>query len=105
MQSNNPYNHPTTGERQLPPHNATAGVPSDAPPSYDNATGPSPKASAQPHDQTLHVPSAGRASGEYTSDEDSEGHSTAGIPNADRLSMEEERRELPIGWIRQFDSK
>lgn len=109
MQSNNPYNSPqVTGDRPVP-HDATAAsrTPADAPPSYDNATTSSQKASAYTHtstqDQTLHVPSAGRASSEYSSEDDSEDHSS-GIPAADRLSMDEERRELPPGWIREYDN-
>ena len=72
----------------------------DAPPGYATATGSSQQ---QLHPQSLQVP--GRSSFDTTStmsDDESDGNH---IPSADRASMEEEMRELPEGWIRQYDTK
>ncbi|KAK5114264.1 hypothetical protein LTR62_002515 [Meristemomyces frigidus] len=66
------------------------GIPSDAPPSYTQATG---KASAthRPADSShLNVPGASSSS-------------RHGIPMDRRRSMEDEHRPLPKGWVRSFD--
>ncbi|KAI5476881.1 hypothetical protein MNV49_007117 [Pseudohyphozyma bogoriensis] len=102
MQSNNPYKSapPTTS-------NSTNGQPypepDEPPPAYSRtgagagADGGGPGPSSSSH---LAVPSVGRASSEYTSEEDGEDNV---IPKSDRRSMEEESRELPEGWVREWD--
>ncbi|KXL46862.1 hypothetical protein M433DRAFT_153283 [Acidomyces richmondensis BFW] len=64
-------------------------IPTDAPPSYDDATGPS--SSSRPHatsiSSRLSIP----------------GSHDSKIPPEHRRSMEDERRPLPKGWVRTFD--
>ena len=64
-----------------------AGIPSDAPPDYDTATAPS--SSTTSNRLSAHGPSSQTERN--------------GIPAAHRRSMEDELRELPPGWVRQFD--
>lgn len=74
-------------------------IPSDAPPSYQQATGSSssshPGPSSNPASATTETPT-GRTHLEVPGSSD-------GIPTAYRRSMEDENRPLPKGWIRQFD--
>lgn len=65
----------------------TAGIPSEAPPDYDTATASS--SSTAPNRLSAHGPSLQTERN--------------GIPAAHRRSMEDELRELPPGWVRQFD--
>ncbi|KAM0753767.1 hypothetical protein T439DRAFT_322655 [Meredithblackwellia eburnea MCA 4105] len=109
--SNNPYR-----QQQSPPATSSAGAttsgkldsaspkvsePADAPPTYGQATGSGsrPASSQIGSPSSLQVPAVGRASSEYTSDGDGD----EGIPREDLLAMEDEQRELPEGWIRQYD--
>lgn len=61
--------------------------PSDAPPSYAQATGSSQGASSTDPSGHLGIPSSRNS-----------------IPVSARRSMEDENRPLPKGWIRQFDA-
>ncbi|KAL8293262.1 hypothetical protein RQP46_000956 [Phenoliferia psychrophenolica] len=104
MQSNNPYTRtPSSTSPATPTPGAPAPEPSDAPPNYSTATGSSTTTPShqRAHSQTLEVPTSGRASSEFTASDDESGHGH--IPSAERASMEEESRELPEGWIRQYD--
>ncbi|KAF2735433.1 hypothetical protein EJ04DRAFT_576218 [Polyplosphaeria fusca] len=80
---------------------STSQPPTDAPPSYADATGSSSTshAPAQHHLQSTSTTPPPRISTE------SPANFTArnGIPPAHRRSMEDENRPLPPGWIRQFD--
>jgi hypothetical protein len=58
----------------------------DQPPSYEQVQAQSTGASKKSTDNTLHVPGVR-------------------IPPAARKSMEDEARELPEGWVRQYDTK
>ena len=69
----------------------------DAPPSYDFATLPG----AQGQDDTQ----ARRPShddGHMTDGSSDQGPDEHAIPLEDRLSMDEESRELPEGWVRMY---
>lgn len=59
----------------------------DLPPSYEQVQGQSTGASNRTAASTLHVPG------------------TASVPRAARRSMEDEARDLPEGWVRQYDTK
>jgi hypothetical protein len=88
--SNNPY-------KQSPGDKATStpAVPAEAPPPYQSEQIPtsSPSTSTSHH---LQVPGG--------SDDDAESIiSDGGIPASERRSMEDEMRELPTGWIREYD--
>ena len=62
-------------------------IPSEAPPSYTDAT------ASDPRPATLQVPQA------------STHRARNGIPPEYRRSMEDEGRSLPQGWIRQYDDE
>lgn len=64
--------------------------PSDPPPSYSAATASDPDPTIKP---LRRVPTSGPTSRTTRN----------GIPPSHRRSMEDENRELPPGWIRQFD--
>ncbi|KAF2661817.1 hypothetical protein K491DRAFT_387581 [Lophiostoma macrostomum CBS 122681] len=66
---------------------STLHPPSDAPPSYEAATG------------------SGTTPNRLSMEERSARTERSGIPADRRRSMEDEQRELPPGWIRQFDSQ
>ncbi|KAF2819592.1 hypothetical protein CC86DRAFT_375077 [Ophiobolus disseminans] len=74
---------------------SSAQAPSDAPPSYEAATGSSSAHSSAPE------PGIHRVS------TDGPGHRTErnGIPPDRRRSMEDEMRPLPAGWVRSFDAQ
>ncbi|KAK4704269.1 hypothetical protein P7C70_g1954, partial [Phenoliferia sp. Uapishka_3] len=114
MQSNNPYNRRTTPPANANGNNAdatstsptrdskpkgSATEPTEPPPSYGIATTSS--TSNHTRSSSLQLPeSTGRASSEFTSD----GEGDDGVISAeDRAAMEEESRELPEGWLREFD--
>ncbi|KAK4700312.1 hypothetical protein P7C70_g5937, partial [Phenoliferia sp. Uapishka_3] len=68
--------------------------PSDAPPSYNDAV-PAPVQSLKPPKDDGHK-----------TDGSTDGESDDGaIPTEDRYSMLEESRELPKGWVRQYDEE
>jgi len=74
---------------------ANQDIPSDAPPSYSDATGASssrPNANTSRHD--------GQANNSHL---DVPGKSHGSIPPHHRRSMEDENRPLPKGWVRTFD--
>lgn len=68
----------------------------DAPPSYDFATLPGAQEAPQPG--ALRVPGDG-----HTTDGSTEGEDEDIIPRDERISMMEDSRELPEGWLRMFD--
>ncbi|KAL6715266.1 hypothetical protein ACLMJK_007530 [Lecanora helva] len=65
-------------------------APTDAPPSYDEVTASGSGPSSRPSQSTNHlsVPHKERN----------------GIPALNRRSMEDEGRDLPSGWVRQYDA-
>lgn len=64
-------------------------IPADAPPSYQDATGPS-SSSSRPNNSTAQSSSSRLGASD-------------GVPDAARRSMEDEHRPLPKGWVRTFD--
>jgi hypothetical protein len=95
-------------------------MPSDQPPSYQNAVGSSQapalnvtepsgethRASSFPQPQQQHHGLERTTSNEsFASDLSSDGGLGANIPEDGRRSMDDEMRDLPKGWVRCFDPK
>jgi hypothetical protein len=75
--------------------------PTEAPPSYEAASSHS-----GPTDSShLSVPGRGRSNSasSYTASSDEEGQER-GLSTEERVEMEDGYRELPEGWIREFDA-
>jgi hypothetical protein len=91
-------------------------MPTDAPPSYDTATHDqpavrvtTPAGGTQPASSDASRPGGGlhrsRTNDSDSSDSD-DGMLSPGLVNEEgRRSMDDERRDLPPGWVRCFDPK
>merc|ERR1712029_96681 len=72
------------GKQQIYQYHNKMASPSEPPPPYDASTRPNPTSNTN----NLQVPNARN-----------------GIPPHDRRSMEDEFRDLPQGWTRQYDEQ
>lgn len=73
-------------------------IPSEAPPSYAQATGSSVSSSQPAASSSSNANASSRLEVPGASN-----HGKGGIPDSYRRSMEDEMRPLPQGWVRTFD--